>query len=129
MSMMNMVGSLKEKAEEIEGVAKEKVIEGMDEFKKAVTLLETFGFSIGRFTVGMGILPEISTSITGSIENIQVEGLKKIIEDHQADKLLVSMLNALIMAKRLWEHVELKLTAATLNVTLGMPPKIAVEMH
>ncbi len=129
MTLLNVVGSLKEKTEEIEGVAKEKLLEGMDEFKKAVAILETFGFRIGRFTVGMGILPEISTSLTGSIENISEEGLKQIIQDHPADKLLISLIDALILARRLWAHVQLNLTAVTLNVTLGLTPKIAVDIH
>ncbi len=35
----------------------------------------------------------------------------------------------MITAKRLWEHVQLKLTGVTVNMTLGVPPKVAVEMH
>ena len=129
MALKDMVGTLKEKAVELEGVAKGKITEGLDEFKKAVAILETFGFTVGSITIGMGILPEIHASISGSIENIREDGLKKIIEDHQAEKLLVSLLDALLTAKRLWEHVQLKLTGVTLNVTLGVPPKVAVEMH
>jgi len=39
------------------------------------------------------------------------------------------MLKALITLRHFWEHVELKLKSVTINVTLGIPPKIAVEAH
>ncbi len=129
MALKDMVGTLKEKAEELESAAKGEVIKGLDEYKQAIAVLETFGFSVGSFTVGMGVFPEIHTSITGSIENVREEGLKQIIADHQGDKLLVSLLDALITARRLWEHVELKLKTVTIDLTLGVPPKVAVEMH
>ncbi len=111
------------------GVPKGKVNEWLDKYKKAVAVLETFGFTVGKFSVGMGIFPEIHTSISGSIENIREDGLKKMIEEHQAETLLVSLLNALVTARRFWERVELKLTSVTLDITLGVPPRISVEAH
>ncbi len=129
MALKDLMGAIEEKAKELEGVTKGKLTEGLDEYKKAIAVLEAFGFTVGRFTVGMGILPEINTSITGSIENIREEELKKMIQGKPDEKLLVSLLEALITAKRLWEHVQLKLTSVTLNVTVGLPPKVTVEMH
>lgn len=129
MALKDLMGTIKDKAEELEGVTKGKLTEGLEEWKKAIAVLETFGFTVGRFTVGMGILPEIYTSITGSIENIREDDLKKMIQGKPDEKLLVSLLDALITARRLWEHLELKLTSVTLNVTLGLPPKVAVEMN
>jgi hypothetical protein len=128
MALKDLMGTLKEKTEGFVGdVAKGKVNEWLDEYKKAIAIMETFGFTVGKFTVGMGILPEIHTSISGSIENIREDRLKKMIEEHQAETLLVSLLNALITTRRFWEHVELKLTSVTLDITLGVPPKINVE--
>lgn len=124
-----IIGTLKEKSEVLGDVAKEKVNEWLDEYKKAIAVLETFGFTVGKFTVGMGILPEIHFTVLGSIENIREDSLKKIIEEHKAETLLVSLLNALIMARRFWEHMELKLTGVTLNITLGVPPTIKVDIH
>ena len=129
MALKDFMGILKEKSERLGDVAKAKVNEWLDEYKKAIAVLETFGFTVGKFTVGMGILPEIHTTVCGSIENIREDSLKKIIEEHQAETLLVSLLNALIMARRFWEHMELKLTGVTLNITLGVPPKINVDIH
>ena len=40
----------------------------------------------------MGALPEVSTSVSGSLEKVQVENIKQLLEDHKDNKLLVSML-------------------------------------
>jgi hypothetical protein len=129
MGFKDLVGTIKGATEGLGDVAKGKVNEWVDEYKKAITVLETFGFTVGKFTVGMGVLPEINTSISGSIENIREDSLKKLIEEHQAETLLVSLLNALIMTRRLWEHMQLKLTNVTLHITLGVPPTIRTELH
>ena len=129
MALKDFIETFKEKTEGLADVAKGKVNEWLDEYKRAVAILEGFGFTVGKFTIGMGILPEIHTSISGSIENIREESLKKMIHEHQAETLLVSLLNALIMARRFWERAELKLTGVTLDVTLGVPPHIKAHFH
>ena len=129
MAFKDLMETVKETTGGLRDVAKGKVNEWLDEYKKAVAVLETFGFTVGTFTVGMGVLPEIHTSISGSIQNIREDGVKKLIDEHKADTLLVSLLNALIMAKQFWEHVQLKLTSVTLHVTLGVPPTIKAEFH
>ena len=88
MALRDVMGTIKEKAEELEAVTKGKVTEGLDECKNAIATLEAFGFTVGSFSVGMGILPEIRTSISGSIENIHEDELKKIIQAKPEEKLL-----------------------------------------
>ena len=55
--------------------------------------------------------------------------LNKLATEHKENKLLGSLINALIVTKRFWEHVELKLTGVTINVTLGLLPKVTVEIN
>ena len=83
------MSTVKEKTEGLGGKFKGKVDELLDEYKKAIVVLDTFGFKVGKFNFSMGVIPEINTTISGSIENIREDGLKKIIEEHQAEKLLV----------------------------------------
>ena len=129
MALKDLMGTFTKMIGGLGGFAKGRVNKWLDEYKKATAILETVGFTVGKFSVGMGIFPEIHTSISGSIQNIREDSLKKMIEEHQAEKLLVSLLNALITARRFWEHVELKLTSVTLDIKLGVPPKINVEAH
>jgi len=129
MPLKDLMGAVKEKTEGLGDLATGKLEVWLGEYKKAMAVLETFGFKVGKFTVDMGVLPEIHTSISGSIEDIQEDKMKKMIEEHQSEALLVSLLKALITTRRCWEHVELKLTGVMMNVTLGVPPKIGVEVH
>jgi hypothetical protein len=129
MALKDLMGAVKERTEGLGDVAKGKLDAWLDDYKKAVAVLETFGFKVGKFTVGMGLLPEIHTSISGSIENIREDEMKKMIEEHQSEALTVALLKALITTRRCWEHVELKLTGVTMHVTLGLPPNISVEVH
>lgn len=129
MALKDLMTGLHIPTEVLDEATKGKVTTWLDEYKKAIATLETFGFTVGRFTVSMGILPEIHTSISGSIENIREDALRKLMDERQAEPLLVSMLKALITLRHFWEHVELKLKSVTINVTLGLPPKIAVEAH
>jgi hypothetical protein len=129
MPLKDVMGAVKQKTEGLGDVAKGRLDAWLDEYKKATAALETFGFKVGKFTVGMGVLPEIHTSISGSIENIREDEMKKMIEERESEALLVSLLKALITTRRCWEHVQLKLTGVTMNVTLGVPPNIGVEVH
>ena len=129
MAFRDLMATLSPMTQILDEATKAKVTAWLDEYKKAIAILEDFGFTVGSFTVSMGILPEVHTSITGSIQNIHEEALRKVMEEHQAESLLVSMVKALILLRHFWEHVELKLNSVTINVTLGVPPKIAVEAH
>lgn len=128
MSLKDSLSKAKATAEEIGDSAQGKVYELLDEYKKASASLETFGYTIGKFTVGMGLLPEIHTSITGSIDNIHEDKIETMIAERSGEKLLTSLLKALLMAKKFSEYVDLRLSNVTLYLTLGVPPKIRVEM-
>jgi len=117
------------KKEGLEDAAMAKLTEYAGTFKNVAAILEPLGFTVGKFTIGMGVLPEVHTSISGSIDKISEDGLTKLMNEHQTDTLLVSLVKALIMTKRLWDHMELKLTSLTVNVTLGVPPKIAIDLN
>ena len=127
--MPNIKG-VKDKAADIGGAAKAKIDESLEEFKKATDLFGKFGFKVGKFKVGMGALPEITTSVSGSLEGVQVENIKQLIEAHKDNKLLASMLKALVTAKEIRDRVELPyFTGAKLDIKLGVPPKISFDLQ
>jgi len=121
---------IKEKAADMGSATKAKIDETLEEFKKATNLFGKFGFKVGKFKVVMGTLPEVSTSVSGSLEKVQVENIKQLIEDHKDNKLLVSMLKALITAKEVRDRIELPyFTGTKLDIKLGLPPKISFDLH
>ena len=121
---------IKEKAADMGGATKAKIDETLEEFKKAINLFGKFGFKVGKFKVSMGPIPEVSTSFSGSLEKVQVENMKQLIEDHKDNKLLVSMLKALITAKEVRDRVDLPyFTGTKLDIKLGVPPKISFDLQ
>ncbi len=124
------LGDVKGKATEVAGESMAKVHEMVDELKSALALFEKFGFRAGKLKMEMGPVPSISTSISGSLEKVEVGGLQKLIEEHRDNKLLSAMLKGLIGAKQLRDRIELNyFTGTTLNVKLGVPPKISFDLQ
>jgi phage-related protein len=129
MALASLIDKVKSGTEGLGNLAQGKVEEWLAEFKKATTVLETFGFTVSKLSIGMGALPEIHASLVGSIQNIREDRLQAMIDEHKGEDLLVSLLKTLIWARWGWERMEVKLTGVTLNVTLGVPPKLTTEIH
>jgi hypothetical protein len=129
MGFMDRVKDVADKAADAGGAAVGKLNELLDEYKKGVAALREFGFSVGKFQVEMGILPKVKTSITGSIASLQEGALKKTIDEHHENKLVVAMLNALLTAKGFYDQVELTASSVTLHVDLGLPPGMTVQFE
>lgn len=125
----DIITKAKEKTSGMGDIAQTRVMEWLDDYKKATTTMETLGFTIGKFSFGMGVLPEIHTSLNGRLEDIHADALELMMEQRADDKMLCSLLKALLMTRQFADRVELKLTQVTLNITLGLPPNINVEVH
>jgi hypothetical protein len=124
------MGDVKGKATEMAGDAMAKVNEMIDELKSALALFEKFGFRAGKLKMDMGAMPAVSTSLSGSLDKVEVGGLQKLIEEHKKSKLLSGMLNALIRAKQVRDRVDINyFTGTTLNVKLGVPPSISFDLE
>ena len=106
-----------------------KMNEWLDDYKKAIKVMETFGFTVAKLNVEMGLPPKVQTSILGSIENIHIDELNKLIEEYQREALLVALLRALVLTRQVWECLDLQLTGVILTVILGVPPKIDAEIY
>ncbi len=68
------------------------------------------------------------TALIGEIERIDVERLTALMEAKKDDTLLVSLLKALLLAKKVHGRVESTLKGVTLHITLGVPPSVNVEL-
>jgi len=109
-------------------LAGDKLMQWLDEYKKATRQLEALGFKVGKMTVGMGVLPEVHTSLIGEIDSVDIARLTTMMEEKKDDKLLVTLLKALVLAKKVHGHVESTLKSVTLHATLGLPPSVSVEL-
>lgn len=128
MAFKDLIGKSATSTEESEGLLGGKVGEWLDEYKKAVAFMETFGFRVKNFSIDMSIPPQIHSSFTGSVNDIREDKIKQMIEEHQSERLTVLAGKALIMTKKFWERVESKLEGVELDVTLGLMPSINMRL-
>jgi hypothetical protein len=84
---------------------------------------------VGKFTVGMGLLPEVRTTLSGKVANIEKGRVEQLMQEHADHALTITLLKGLLLAKKVADHVEGKLDGVTLHVTLGVPPGVNVELH
>ena len=136
---MDYLGKFKESVEkakssvevvaDLGAVALQKVNELLDEYKRAVAVLQIYGFTVGTFEVGTGLLPEVSTSVTGSVAALQEDAINKAITTHQGQALIVSVLAALLKAKGLYDRVGLTFASVTADIKIALPPSIGVKFH
>src|SRR5262245_61826081 len=92
MALRDMIDKAKSATDGLGDLAQTQLKGWLADFKKAAAVLETFGFTIGKVGFGMGALPEIHTSLVGSIDDIHEDKLQKLMEEHKGEELLVSLL-------------------------------------
>ena len=112
--------------------ASESVGEMLNELKNALSIFQTLGFRAEKLKMGgIGVgLPEMSTSIQGSVQNIQTEKINELSEQHKDNKLITMMLGALIKVKEISDHLDVgNLKGVRLNVKLGAMPKISIDLQ
>jgi hypothetical protein len=121
---------LTEKAAEVRGVAADKLNAVLDDYSVAVETFESFGFKMTQFRVGMGLLPEINTSIRGSLKRVKEDEINELIEKNEGKKILIAMLRALLAAKDMQARAKLvNFGQLVLDVKLGIPPSISFNLE
>lgn len=124
-----MTEQVQDQVTEVSAAAQEKINFLLEEYQKVIPIAENMGLSIGSFKVEMGILPEIKTSLVGSIDKINKEAVQKLIVDNQNNKIVVTILNAILLTKDLQEKWKIKaLKGITVEIKLGVSPNISVHL-
>lgn len=108
----------------------EQVMHWLEEYKKALKSLQVFGLTVGKIHVTAGLLPEISTTLKGSINDIDPAKLHEMLEEKKEEKLLASILSALLTLSKIREFVELKLLhEVIINVSIGLNPRVSIDLQ
>ena len=129
MGFSTLVSNMKTASAGLGELANDKLTEWLNDYKNATLTLNALGFTVGKFMVSMGLPPEVHTTLSGKIDSIQKDEVERLIEKHQNDSSTVSLLKALLLAKKISGHVEGKMEGVTLHITLGVPPSIRIELH
>lgn len=129
----NMTDKLQEETGEMAGLAQEKINLILEEYKRILPYMEELGLSVEGFSIEAGLLPKIQTSLRGSIENIKNETVERIKEENKNNQLLISILNAILLAKKCHEKLESVyisiLKDIVIDVKLGIPPSISIRFQ
>lgn len=129
MGLKDFVSSVTAKAGEVSGLANVQLTEWMHDYQKATRTLETLGFEVGKFMIGMGVLPEVSTTLSGKVASIDKSRVEQLMQEHHDHATTVTLLKGLLLAKQVADHLEGRLEGVTLHIKLGLPPSVNVELH
>jgi hypothetical protein len=121
------IKGIKGKAGGIKDAAMVKINESLDEFNAAIPAIKDLGFAVTDLKVGMGVPPEVSAKLTGTVASIKKEKVQKLIEANQGNKFLVTILKGLQTASDVQNKLgDLGFKGVTADVNL-LPPTIKVE--
>jgi hypothetical protein len=116
--------------EKLAGLLDEKINMLLAEYSQAVSTLQTLGLVVGKIRVEMGLLPQVSTTIRGSINDLDPDKIQKLLDSNSDKKLLSAILSALLTLVRIRQVVDLKDSKnVVLDVTLGVPPKVSAQLE
>jgi hypothetical protein len=116
--------------DKIAGMLDDKINMLLGEYSQAISTLQTLGLAVGKIRVEMGLLPQVSTTIRGSINDLDPEKIQKLLDSNPDKKLLNAILSALLTLVRIREVVDLKSSKdVVLDVTLGVPPKVSAQLE
>lgn len=125
----NISNKAQEKAAEVGAAAQQQIDGIIDEFNAMLPFAEELGLSVASFDIEAGLLPQVKTSLVGSIDSINNEAVERIISEHQSNKLLVGVLNAVLMTKNIHQRLNgayiSVLKDLVIDIKLGVPPSIS----
>jgi hypothetical protein len=106
-----------------------KVHEVMREFNETMPTIKGLGLSVRNISFAMGLVPEVSATLMGSIDALEPEKIDELLKKHQDNKTTTFILEALKTASNLKDQLgDLGMRGVKVDVKLGLPPKIEVGL-
>lgn len=110
---------------DLAGKSLNRINKSLDEYNEAMNIIGNLGFTIEKFNL---CASGVETAVSGSLEKINKDELSKLVESHKNQKIIASILKALITAKSTQERVDhIPLKGVRLDLKLGWPPKMDLE--
>jgi len=124
---------VQEQTSEMAAVAQEKINLVLEEYQRFLPYAQELGLEVDSFSIEAGVLPQIKTSLRGSIESINNEAVERIKAENSNNKLLIAVLNSILLAKKCHEKLESVyisiLKDIIIDIKLGIPPAISVRFQ
>jgi hypothetical protein len=99
------------------------------EFNDLIPTLRALGLGFSDVSVKLGLPPEISATLTGSVDVLDRESIRELIDKHKENKTLTVILEALITASNFKEQLtDLGFRGLALDVRLGLFPSVKLGL-
>ena len=124
---------VQEQTSEMAAVAQEKINLILEEYQKFLPYAQELGLEVESFSIEAGVLPQIKTSLKGSVDSINEEAIEKIKAENNKNKLLITVLDSILLAKNCNDKLESVyisiLKDIIIDIKLGIPPAISVRFQ
>jgi hypothetical protein len=129
----NFTDKIQEETGELADIAQDKIDLVISEYKRLLPYVEELGLTVQGFSIEAGLLPQVKTTLIGSIDKIKPEAIERIKKENENNKLLVAILNAVLMAKKCHQQLESVyisiLKDIVVDIKLGIPPSISIRFQ
>lgn len=127
--MFDKLGKIANSAGGVMDAGVDKVHSVIREFNETMPTIKALGLSVRHIAFGMGLVPEVSATLIGSIEALEQDKIDELAKKHQDNKTTTLILEALKTASNLKDQLgDLGLRGVQVDVKLGLPPKIEVGL-
>ena len=112
--------------EDLKADSEEKMMESLEEIQEAESVFKEAGYKLRAVEMEMGFNPKV-VSVLKRESEIGSRSQKRLIKQHEDNKLLKSMLTSLFKAEALEDKVHLKdLTFSEVHIEVGLVPAVHV---
>jgi hypothetical protein len=106
----------------------EKLKGAVTEVNELLPLIRELGYSVDGINVGIGLVPDVSISISGLTKTMDEALYRRILDEHKEDRILCGVLIALQSASAIQGKLQfLGMASDTCAITLGLPPKVSLH--
>ena len=127
--MFDKLGKIATSAGSVMDAGVDKVHAVIREFNETMPTIKALGLSVRNISFGMGLVPEVSATLMGSIDALEQAKIDDLLKKHQDNKTTTFILEALKTASNLKDQLgDLGMRGLKVDVRLGLPPKIEVGL-
>lgn len=127
--MFDKLGKIASSAGSVMDAGVDKVHEVLREFNETMPTIKALGLSVRHVSFGMGLVPEVSATLIGSIDALEQGKIDDLLKKHQDNKTTTLILEALKTASNLKDQLgDLGMRGVQVDVRLGLPPRIEVGL-
>ena len=112
--------------------AQERIDLFIEEYTKFLPYAEKLGLKVDSLTIEAGALPEIQTSLRGSLENITNEKVERI-KSENSNPLFLAFLDAILLAKdfndKLKDIYISPVKEIVIDITFGIVPHVSIRFQ